>query len=54
MVFKRVSVNNWKINIYLGVIVVLIVIDDLINKIVIEIIKVVGLGIYGLDLMKNW
>ncbi|CCC77981.1 ATP-grasp domain-containing protein [Lactiplantibacillus plantarum] len=51
--FKRVSANNWKTNTHLGATVVPIVIDDSINKIVTEIIKVVGPGIYGLDLMKN-
>nr|WP_235848863.1 ATP-grasp domain-containing protein [Bacillus alkalicola] len=52
--FKRVSEESWKTNTHLGASVFPIPIDNEINELVHQIVKTIGEGVYGLDLLYDF
>ncbi|WP_256371087.1 RimK family alpha-L-glutamate ligase [Halobacillus sp. Marseille-Q1614] len=52
--FKRVSDDSWKTNTHLGASVVPLLIDAEIDGLVHQVVKAMGSGIYGLDLLYDF
>ncbi|UTR16510.1 RimK family alpha-L-glutamate ligase [Salipaludibacillus sp. LMS25] len=51
--FKRVSDDSWKTNTHLGASVIPLAIDSEIEEIVLQVVKAIGAGVYGLDLLYD-